>query len=262
MCLIFLLVDQHPKYKLIVAANRDEFYGRKTEAATFWEDHPQILGGRDLEARKPDGTCGTWMGVNKNGRIAMVTNYRDLKNLKQQAPSRGHLVTDFLITDVPPEKYLKSIEPRAKEYNGFNLIVGTAEELYYLSNYRDGVSKIEKGLHGLSNALLDTPWPKVKNGKERMKQLFSENKIDPQIILDSLYDEHQAADNLLPDTGVGLERERMLSSMFIKSPNYGSRCSTFVTITYDNQVEFVERVYDLKTFNYKQQAFQFAVTQN
>jgi len=128
MCLIFLSLHQHPNYKLIVAANRDEFYARKTEAAEFWDDYPQIVGGRDLEAKKPDGTCGTWMAMNKNGRIAMVTNYRDLKNLKSQAPSRGHLVTDFLLSDSRPEKYLKSIEPRASLYNGFNLIVGSAEE--------------------------------------------------------------------------------------------------------------------------------------
>ena len=257
MCLIFLSLHQHPNYKLLVAANRDEFYARKTEPAKFWEDHPQILGGRDLEARKPDGTCGTWMAMNKNGRIAMVTNYRDLKNLKQKAPSRGHLVTDFLLTNEHPEKYLKSIEPHAQEYNGFNLMVGTADELYYLSNYKEGVSKIENGIHGLSNALLDTPWPKVISGKERMKQLFNENKIDSQIILDAMTNERQAPDDQLPETGVGLERERMLSSMFIKSPNYGTRCSTFVAIDKNNKVEFIERVYDLKTFSYSQQNFEF-----
>ncbi len=259
MCLIFLSLHQHPKYKLIVAANRDEFYARKTVAAEFWEDHPQIVGGRDLEARKPDGTCGTWMAMNKNGRIAMVTNYRDLKNLKSVAPSRGHLVTDFLLTDEHPQNYLKPIEKDKHLYNGFNLIVGNAEELYYLSNYKEGITKIENGFHGLSNALLDTPWPKVTKGKEIMKPLFSEEKIDPEKILNALRDEHQALDNQLPDTGVGIERERMLSSMFIKSPNYGSRCSTVVTIDHHNKAEFTERVYDLKTFEFTQQTFVFEV---
>src|SRR5437899_1407497 len=139
MCLIFLSINQHPNYKLIVAANRDEFYARRTVAAEFWKNHPMILGGCDLEAVKPDGTCGTWMAMNKNGRIAMVTNYRDLKNLKTVAPSRGHLVTDFLVSNESPDKYLKSIEPRKHEYNGFNLIVGNADGLYYLSNYKNGV---------------------------------------------------------------------------------------------------------------------------
>lgn len=259
MCLIFLSIHQHPNYKLIVAANRDEFYARKTAAAEFWSDHPQIVGGRDLEAVKPDGTCGTWMAINKNGRIAMVTNYRDLKNLKTQAPSRGHLVTDFLLSNDHPEKYLGSIEPNAHLYNGFNLIVGNAEELFYLSNYKEGVSKIGNGFHGLSNALLDTPWPKVKNGKEKMKVLFNEEKIESAKILNALYDDQQAPDDQLPDTGVGLERERMLSSMFIKSPNYGSRCSTVVMIDNNNKVEFIERVYDLKTFEFAEKNFKFDV---
>ena len=259
MCLIFLSLHEHPNYKLIVAANRDEFYARQTVAADFWEDHPQILGGRDLEARKPDGTCGTWMAMNKNGRIAMVTNYRDLKNLKTKAPSRGYLVTDFLLTNESPTQYLKSIEPRSNLYNGFNLIVGNAEELFYLSNYKQGVLKIENGFHGLSNHLLDTPWPKVRNGKEKMKQLFDQNKIQPKEILNALYDVEQAPDDQLPDTGVGIERERMLSSMFIKSPNYGTRCSTVVMIDQNNKVEFTERVYDLNTFAFTQKSFKFEI---
>ena len=259
MCLIFISLNQHPNYKLIVAANRDEFYARQTSPTEFWKEHPQIVGGRDLEARKPDGTCGTWMAINKNGRIAMVTNYRDLKNLKSVAPSRGHLVTDFLLSKVSPEKYLKSIEPNANLYNGFNLIVGNAEKLFYLSNYKDGIVKIENGFHGLSNHLLNTPWPKVKKGKEKMKPFFDENVIDSKKILNALYDEQQAPDDQLPDTGVGLERERMLSSIFIKSPNYGSRCSTVVTVDQNNKAEFTERVYDLKTFAFTEKSFSFDV---
>jgi len=259
MCLIFLSLRNHPNYKLIVAANRDEFYKRQTSPAEFWKEHPQIVGGRDLEAMKPDGTCGTWMAMNKNGRIAMVTNYRDLKNLKTVAPSRGYLVTDFLLSNESAEKYLKAIEKNKNDYNGFNLIVGDAEELFYLSNYKDGIVKIENGFHGLSNHLLDTPWTKVKEGKEKMKPLFDEMRIDSKKILNALYDERQAPDDQLPDTGVGLERERMLSSMFIKSPNYGSRCSTVVTVDQNNKVEFTERVYDLETFEFKEKSFSFDV---
>lgn len=257
MCLIFLSLNQHPNYKLIVAANRDEFYARQTSPADFWKEHPQIVGGRDLEAMKPNGTCGTWMAMSKNGRIAMVTNYRDLKNLKSVAPSRGYLVTDFLLSDKSPEKYLKAIEKTKNDYNGFNLIVGNTEELFYLSNYKEGIIKIENGFHGLSNHLLDTPWPKVKRGKEKMKPLFDEEKIDPKKILNALYDDEQAPDAQLPDTGVGLERERMLSSMFIKSPNYGSRCSTVLTVDRNNKVEFTERVYDLKMFEFTEKSFLF-----
>lgn len=257
MCLIFLSLNSHPNYKLIVAANRDEFYARKTSIAGFWKSHDTILGGCDLEAVKPDGTCGTWLAINKNGRIAMVTNYRDLRNLKTNAPSRGHLVTDFLLSDETPEKYLYRLDTRANEYNGFNLLVGTGEELFYQSNYKKGIERIESGFHGLSNALLDTPWPKVTAGKEKMKPLFNETKINSIKILEALYDEKMASDDQLPDTGVGLERERMLSSMFIKSPNYGTRCSTVVTIDKNNKVEFTERVYDLASFEFTQQTFEF-----
>jgi uncharacterized protein with NRDE domain len=257
MCLIFLSLHQHPNYKLIVAANRDEFYARNTAAAGWWKDHPQIVGGRDLEAVKPDGTCGTWMAMNKNGRLAMVTNYRDINNIRPDAPSRGHLVTDFLLGDDPPKKYLERLEKTAKEYNGFNLLVGSAEELYYFSNYKTGIEKIEKGFHGLSNALLDTPWPKVKEGKEKMSRLFASEKIEAANLFDGLFNDRIAPDDQLPDTGVGLERERMLSAMFIKSPNYGTRCSTVVTVDQNNKVEFTERVYDLKTFEFEEKAFSF-----
>jgi uncharacterized protein with NRDE domain len=254
MCLIFLSLHNHPTYKLVVAANRDEFYNRKTEAASFWNDHPNIVGGRDLEA------MGTWMAMSKQGKLSLVTNYRDLKNIKPQAPSRGHLVTDFLLSDLSPKDYLNQVEEKGKAYNGFNLIVGSAEELYYYSNYKGGVEKIEHGLHGLSNHLLDTPWPKVISGLGKMKTVLAAKDVDPQKLFDLLYDDRTAPDERLPDTGVGLERERMLSSMFIKSPNYGTRCSTVVMVDQHDHVYFAERVYDLSTFAYSSQSFEFKIT--
>jgi uncharacterized protein with NRDE domain len=257
MCLIFVSLNQHENNKLIVAANRDEFYARKTAPADWWSNHPQVVGGRDLEAIKPDGTCGTWLGMNRNGRLGMVTNYRDLKNLKSIAPSRGHLVTDFLLSADDPRKYLESIVPVAHHYNGFNLIVGNTRELFYLSNYKEGIVKIENGYHGLSNHLLDTQWPKVKWGAEKMRPLFQKAKIRSKEVLDALYDTRQASDDQLPDTGVGVERERMLSAMFIKSPGYGSRCSTVITVDKTNNVEFTERVYDLSTFEFTEKSFSF-----
>ena len=163
MCLIFISLNDHPDYRLIVAANRDEFYERKTHPAQFWNDHTNILGGRDLEAN------GTWMAMAKNGKISMVTNYRDLQNLKKQAPSRGQLVADYLVNGDRPEGYLKEVESKGKNYNGFNLIVGTPNELFYYSNYKNGIEKISDGLHGLSNHLLNTSWPKVEWGKEKME---------------------------------------------------------------------------------------------
>jgi uncharacterized protein with NRDE domain len=253
MCLIFLSINNHPTYKLIIAANRDEFYQRKTAAAEYWSDYPEILGGRDLEA------SGTWMAMNKKGRVAMVTNYRDLKNLKQTAPSRGALVSNFLLTDMHANEYLQSIEPKADVFNGFNLLVGNVDELYYLSNYKQGLEKLNSGIYGLSNALLDTPWPKVEKGKAHFATLIEKQDVDPEVLFNILYNEEQAADSLLPDTGVGIERERMLSSMFIKSPSYGTRCSTVMLVRHDNHVQYHERVYDLQTFAHNTRTYELFV---
>jgi uncharacterized protein with NRDE domain len=253
MCLIFLSVKQHPTYKLIVAANRDEFYQRKTAPAHFWEDEPHIVGGRDLEAN------GTWMAMSRNGKISMVTNYRDLKNLKEQAPSRGQLVSDYLANGDEPNQYLEKISVNASAYNGFNLIVGNPDALYYFSNYKSSIEKIDTGIHGLSNHLLNTPWPKVEQGISEMKRALMQEKISSTVLFDLLRNETIAPDEKLPDTGVGLERERMLSSMFIKSPNYGTRCSTIVLVDQRNEVSYTERVYDLQTFDYTRRSFQFQI---
>lgn len=249
MCLIFLSLNDHPDYKLIVAANRDEFYSRKTTSAHFWEDQPAILGGRDMEAG------GTWMAINKSGKISMVTNYRDLSNIDPKAPSRGHLVSDYLIECYRPLQYLENVASNGKKYNGFNLIVGNPNELYYYSNYKKGIEPVHPGIHGLSNHLLDTPWPKVENGLKKMKHLMRMPDVDANLLLDAMYDDRRAPDETLPDTGVGLERERALSSMFIKSPGYGSRSSTVLLVDRSDNALFVERVYDLETFQYTVQVF-------
>ena len=253
MCLIFFSLKQQPDYKLIVAANRDEFYNRKTDAADFWKDQPNIVGGRDLEAN------GTWLGMTTSGKISMLTNYRDPKNINPAAPSRGQLVSDYLEQDIAPEDYLNKIEPKAVSYNGFNLLTGNSEEFYYLSNYKTGIDKITSGLHGLSNHLLETPWPKVARGKQKLEHLLGSKNISSLQLFEFLYDENRAADDQLPDTGIGLERERALSSMFIKSPNYGSRCSTVILIDQQNNVEFSERVYDLVSFEYTTRTFEFKI---
>lgn len=253
MCLIFLSLKQHPTYKLIIAANRDEFYNRQTATADFWKDHPNIIGGRDIEAN------GTWMGMTTSGMISMLTNYRDPKNINPKAPSRGQLVSDYLEQNSAPEEYLKQIEPKARAYNGFNILVGNQDEFYYLSNYKTGITRVTNGLHGLSNHLLETPWPKVKIGKQKLGLLQKASDISSEQLFEFLYDGERAADDQLPDTGIGLERERALSSMFIKSPGYGSRCSTIILVDQENKVEFSERVYDLSTFEYTTKTFRFGI---
>lgn len=254
MCLIFFALQHHPTYKLIVAANRDEFYARKTAPAHFWEDHPAIVGGRDLEA------SGTWMAMNKNGKISLVTNYRDPANINPKAPSRGQLVTDFLLNGDKPEEYMNNLTGQSSQYNGFNLLTGYPDALWYLSNYGNGIQKLDPGIYGLSNHLLDTPWPKVQRGKEKFSHAINQALIDPEALFALLYDEQRADDSSLPNTGIGLERERALSSMFIKTNGYGTRCSTVILVSHDNQVLFSERVYELDTFAYHTNRFQFSIS--
>ena len=251
MCLIFLSVQNHPRYKLIIAANRDEFYQRRTAPAQWWQDQPGILGGRDLEAG------GTWMAVSRNGKIALVTNYRDPKNIKADAPTRGHLVLDFLQNKTEPEAYIRDVEKKSGLYNGFNLLTGTVDDLWYTSNYKKGYTRLNAGWHGLSNHLLDTPWPKVVRVKEKMKTAAQKSEILPDELMDILYDDVRANDDQLPETGIGLDRERALSSMFIKSPNYGTRCSTVILVDKNNHLLFSERVYNTLTFQHSTNNFEF-----
>jgi uncharacterized protein with NRDE domain len=253
MCLIVLSLNEHPDYPLIVAANRDEFYERKSASAAVWSDHPEILGGRDLVAH------GTWLAMHRNGRVAMVTNYRDLSRYRPDAPSRGGLVTDYLLSDMHPLAYMEDVARRGDQYNGFNLIIGNPRELYYYSNYGNGITAVPPGLHGISNALLNTPWPKVRRATQTIGSLIRSGVGDPDPYLDALYDDVTAPDKELPDTGVGLERERQLSSVFIKSPGYGSRSSTVILVGRDNQVLFAERVYNPADFSYSGKAFAFQV---
>ena len=251
MCLIFLSFRQHPTYDLVIAANRDEFYQRKTAPAAFWQDHPHILGGRDLEAG------GTWMGLTTKGHFSMLTNYRDPFHINPSAPSRGHLVSKYLEEMPAPASYLAGIEKSGNHYNGFNLVAGTPSEIWYYSNYGRPAEKLEPGFYGLSNHLLNSPWPKIVRGKERIAPVLQQRRIQPEELFELLYDETRAQDQELPDTGIGLERERALSSMFIKTQGYGSRSSTVVLITKDGHVQFSERVYDVSTFQSHTANFEF-----
>jgi uncharacterized protein with NRDE domain len=254
MCLIFLSINQHPNYKLVIAGNRDEFYNRKTATAQFWNDYQHIIGGRDLEAG------GTWLAMTKQGKIGMVTNYRDPQNIDPKAPSRGHLVSDFLVRGESADQYLENISSNGKKYNGFNLIVGHSSELWYHSNYKQGIEKLLPGFYGLSNHLLDISWPKVLRGKEKIKPILDNTFIDPEALFEILYDDQTAEDTLLPKTGLTLERERALSSMFIKTEGYGSRCSTVILIDKNDHVFFAERVYDFNTFDYTTETFRFTLS--
>ena len=237
MCLIVFAYKSHPKYKFIFAANRDEFYDRPTDQADYWKDHPELLCGKDLQAG------GTWMGITKGGRFAAVTNYRDLKKIKENAPSRGMLALDFLNNDISAEEYYENIKPLLQNYNGFNLIFGSVDKLFYFSTHINGIKKLEPGIYGLSNALLNTEWPKVKKSKEVLSGLIKQDKVHPWELLSLLNDTRRAKDEELPDTGVGLEWEKVLSSIFIQSPKYGTRCSTAVIVDLENNIRFAEKTF-------------------
>jgi len=237
MCLIFFSYDIHKKYGLVLAANRDEFYGRPTKALDFWDDMPHILGGRDLKGN------GTWMGITRTGRFAAITNYRDPASLRAEAPSRGWLVRDFLMGKASPENYLDSVQASGNKYNGFNLLVGDGGELFYYSNRGRDIEKIKPGLHGLSNHLLDTPWPKVENGKAEFEKLMSEDEISTQAVFHLLSNRDYPPDDRLPDTGMGLEWERILSPLFVDSEIYGTRSSSLLLMERNGKVSFLERTF-------------------
>lgn len=253
MCLIVFTNNCHENYKLIFAANRDEFYNRPTGQAGFWSDHTDLLAGKDLQAG------GTWMGITKQGRFAAITNFRDLKTHKDDAPSRGNITLNFLINDIHPEDYYNELKTDLHIFNGFNLILGSIDELYYFSNKIDGIKKIESGVHGISNALLNTPWQKVEKSKQHLKKLIDQQEIHPWEVLNILNDTTIAKDDELPDTGVGLELERLLSPVFIKTEKYGTRCSTVVMVDKENNVKFVEKSYfnGIGTFSNKE--FNFSI---
>jgi uncharacterized protein with NRDE domain len=253
MCLLLVSFNSHSEYPLIVAANRDEFYSRPAEKASFWKDHSELLAGKDLEAG------GTWLGITKNGRFAVITNYRDIKSIKDNAPTRGELVTDFLLTNNSPEEYGKGLFKKANDYNGFNLLFSDLKTFYYFSNQTSKLRQLSAGVYGLSNHLLDTPWPKVVKSKDAFTKTISANKISADNLLEILADDRQADDDQLPDTGLSVELERIVSPIFIKSEKYGTRSSTVLIVDKQNKVLFIEKSLDIKTKRWKKSKFEFRI---
>lgn len=238
MCLILFAYRIHPGYKLILAANRDEFYKRPTEPARWWPDAPGLLAGKDLKAG------GTWMGITKNGKIAALTNYRTPDAQNPDAPSRGKLVSGYLLSDTPAKEYLESLRQDGNHYNGFNLIVGDTDNLFHYSNREetDEINPLAPGVYGLSNAVLDTPWPKVVKGKQMLEQwVLNEAEVSHETIFSILGDTRRARFKELPDTGVGRVIEKMLSPIFIKGPGYGTRCSSVLLVDHEDNVTFTEK---------------------
>jgi len=234
MCLILLAIGVSASYPLVIAANRDEFFKRPTQAAGFWP-------GTDLLAGRDQRQGGSWFGVTRQGRLAMVTNVRSARE-ETSTRSRGHLVRDFLLSVEKPKDFLAGAVEPADKYPGFNLIAGNIDSLWFGSNRSASPRAIGHGFHGLCNASLDSPWPKVVQGKAELGQLFASDRTD---LVDGLFsllqDRTLAADAELPATGVSLEWERILSARFIHGADYGTRSSTLLVVDRHRQARFIER---------------------
>lgn len=246
MCLAVIAWQAHPEYPLVVAANRDEFYTRSTRAAAWWGQNVSLLAGRDEEAG------GAWFGINRRGRFALLTNVRAPAERNPHAPSRGAVVLASLQSHEPISEWLRDLAPRAQVFNGFNLMVGDPldvgarqpAELHYFSNRLNAeTTGLRPGIYGLSNAFLDSPWPKVTRTVGRFATLLAQ-KVQIEAILAIMADRSIAPDRELPSTGVPLDWERALSAVQIRANGYGTRSTTVLTVRSDGVANFVERSFD------------------
>jgi uncharacterized protein with NRDE domain len=236
VCLALVALDAHPQTPLVIAANRDEFHARLAATAHWWPDG--TLAGVDLEAG------GTWFGVTRRGRWALVTNYREGLPRDPNAPSRGGLVTRALAEPTAPLACAATIATHGGRYHGYNLLLGEVANAAYTSNRASGALSLGAGIHGLSNHLLDTRWPKVVRAKERFAACLAPETVDVESLFALLADRTQAEPAALPATGIAPEWERLLSSAFIVDARYGTRCSTVLTVAHDGTARFVERSFD------------------
>ncbi|MEM6807051.1 MAG: NRDE family protein [Bacteroidota bacterium] len=237
MCLILFAYQLHPKYSLILAANRDEFYDRPTARIHRWNQAP-IHAGKDLKAG------GTWMGVNLDSRWAALTNYRSGKDLLTSAPSRGDLVIDYLMGQESALEYAQKLEAKGNAYNGYNILLAEKGTLYYHSNRKNSAEQLAAGIHGLSNAFLDTSWPKVDKGKAALERIvYQEGEPHIEDLFRLLKDQTLAEDDQLPDTGIPYEWEKSLSAMHIKMEGYGTRVSTVLLMDYEGNYRVEERAH-------------------
>ena len=240
MCLAVIARHAHPRFSLIIVANRDEYHERPTEPAQIWSGHPQILAGRDLRAG------GTWLGVSATGKIGLLTNYREPGYQNLSAPTRGALVSQYLQDSTSASQYAQTVDAKGQQFNGFNLLLADSNSVHYVSNRgQRKESLVEDGVHGLSNATLDIAWPKVRRTKTAVSELLSKgNALEIDGLFEIFRDAHPAHPNEIPQTGLTPERELLLSSPFILDNTYGTRCSTVILVDVANQIYFEERSFD------------------
>jgi uncharacterized protein with NRDE domain len=250
MCLVLLVWRVHPDFPVILAANWDEFHKRPTASAVWWPAGAGILAGRDLQAG------GTWLGVTRAGRFAALTNFRDPEVQRADVPSRGNLVTEVLMSGQSVADTLDQLRKVAPNYNAFNMLFGDGQELGIFESVRGDGRELGPGIYGLSNHLLDTPWPKVRNAKSRLASALTDMH-DETAVMSLLRDDRQAADADLPRTGVGLEWERLLSSAFVRAADYGTRCSTVFRLDHAGRAYFDEWSWDRAGEEVGRKSYQF-----
>lgn len=257
MCTAILAYKYHPNYPLIVLSNRDEFYIRPTAQAHFWEDAPHVLGGIDLEKG------GTWFGINRSGNLALLTNYRDFSKHINEPLSRGLLTKSFLTQMPTTDHYLETLVKQAGLYNPYNIILGPFNDLSYYSNMVSEPKKLTPGVHGLSNGLLNDPWPKVSTALEALKiytkHINPDDTLDEETLFSILSSEMRYPIESLPQTGISEELEVNLSSIFINLEAYGTRMQTLLYIDHLNNVTFVERSRD-QGGNWREKRYAFKIT--
>ncbi|HIG73860.1 MAG TPA: NRDE family protein [Bacteroidetes bacterium] len=235
MCVLFLAIDQHPRWRVVLASNRDEQYERSTRPADRWEDCPRVIAGRDEEAG------GTWLGVREDLAWTVVTNVRDLPAHREGARSRGDLPRQFLCGGGSPSRYIRDMHGAREAFNPFNLLVARGDEVWYGSTHTEAPERLTAGIYGLSNATLDVPWPKVRRGKAALAELLGTPDLSPAPLFSLLDDAEPAPDPDLPETGVGLDWERVLSPIFIASERYGTRAQSVLLLDREGGGLFVER---------------------
>ena len=239
MCLLVIAWKTHPRYRLILAGNRDEFHDRPSAPLNWWQDDARILGPRDLKAN------GTWLGVARSGRFGVITNFRDLQAPADTAPSRGILIPRFLTGATSPKEFLDDLRGAAPRYSGFNLLVGGPRALYYFSNRGTPAPlSLKPGIYGVANHMLDTPWPKLTITRQRFEELLKANDVSVDALFSMLMDRTQAAEKDLPHTGLPLEWERAVSAPFIVNERYGTRTSTVLLVERNGRTILHERRFD------------------
>ncbi|MGP6140612.1 NRDE family protein [Jeotgalibaca sp. A127] len=255
MCLITFRYGQHKRYKLILAANRDESYNRPTVGADYWPEYPSLLAGKDLEAN------GTWFGITKQGKVAAITNCHgeEFTEPEKNKQSRGQILIDYLSKNQDPVKFIKQLIATKDDYQPFNVLLGSVDILYHYNSKDNHYTKLDAGTHSLSNATLNTPWPKVNNTRQQLDIIIQTDHDYIQDLFTMMMDQTPAPDSELPEAPLPLEIRRKASANFIKTEHFGTKSTTLLLVDWHNNVTYIERNY-LSEGNHEDRIFNFQIT--